>query len=219
MNESDPRRFFAVAGVSVVSNEKAAFKYIAGAHRRARIGRVSSVGRNQPCPCGSGRKAKLCCGVRRGPSEAELAKAFLAVQARWAAPRLVHFDEGELQVLWDEMLDLPHKDLSLLMPLPELLTPDMERLCEAFSDDEPDTAEAILPGVVKTYDSPVVRVRFAKSIIAIRDRGEIAPELAAIALMDLALDSTAFLAAALVASIAVQVGITATPAGLVLATS
>jgi hypothetical protein len=157
--------------------------------------------------------------VRRGPSETELAKSFLAGQARWAAPRLVHLDEVELQVLWDEMFDLPHKDLSLLMPLPELLTPDMERLCEAFSADEPDVAEAILPGVVQMYDTPVVRARFAKSIIALRDRGEIDSELAAIALMDLALDSTAFLAAALVASIEVQVGITATPAGLVLATS
>ena len=30
-------------------------------------------GRNQPCPCGSGRKTKHCCGQHRGPSEEQLA--------------------------------------------------------------------------------------------------------------------------------------------------
>ena len=32
-------------------------------------------GRNQPCPCGSARKTKHCCGQRRGPSEDQLARA------------------------------------------------------------------------------------------------------------------------------------------------
>src|SRR5947209_8642841 len=34
--------------------------------------------RNAPCSCGSGRKAKRCCGIRRGPSESDLARAGLA---------------------------------------------------------------------------------------------------------------------------------------------
>jgi hypothetical protein len=45
---------------------------------------MAQQGRNARCPCGSGRKVKRCCGVRRGPSEAELAKAFLHQQARAA---------------------------------------------------------------------------------------------------------------------------------------
>ncbi len=31
--------------------------------RATRPGRVPKVGRNEPCPCGSGRKFKRCCGV------------------------------------------------------------------------------------------------------------------------------------------------------------
>ena len=46
---------------------------------------MAQQGRNERCQCGSGRKVKRCCGVRRGPSEAELAKAFLHQQARSAA--------------------------------------------------------------------------------------------------------------------------------------
>ena len=36
---------------------------------------MAGLGRNERCPCGSGRKVKRCCGVQRGPSEDELAKA------------------------------------------------------------------------------------------------------------------------------------------------
>jgi len=32
-------------------------------------------GRNDPCPCGSGRKVKRCCQQQRGPSEEQLARA------------------------------------------------------------------------------------------------------------------------------------------------
>jgi uncharacterized protein len=33
-----------------------------GAGRQATSGAVVSIGRNEPCPCGSGRKYKNCCG-------------------------------------------------------------------------------------------------------------------------------------------------------------
>ena len=39
-------------------------------------------GRNDPCPCGSGRKVKRCCGEHRGPGENDLARAYLAHQAQ-----------------------------------------------------------------------------------------------------------------------------------------
>jgi hypothetical protein len=177
---------------------------------------VSAVGRNEPCPCGSGRKAKRCCGVSRGPSEAQLAEAFLAVEARRAAPIMVALDEDELRDLWDDVFDLPDRDLSLLVPLPELVTPDIERLCAAISDD-PDGAEVALPPVLARYDTPVVRAELARNVIALRERRVIPSKLAAIALLDLALDSTAFLRASVIKSIAVMTGVARTPGGLVLA--
>jgi hypothetical protein len=179
---------------------------------------VSAVGRNEPCPCRSGRKAKRCCGVRTGPSEAELAKSFLAIEARHAAPVMIALDEDELRDLWDDVFDLPGLDLSLVVPLPELLTPEIERLCAAVSDDDPDEAEAALPPVLAPYDTPVVRAELARNVIALRERGVIPPKLAAIALLDLALDSTAFLRASVIKSVAVMTGVIRTPGGLILAT-
>jgi SEC-C motif len=84
---------------------------------------MAGLGRNERCPCGSGRKVKRCCGVQRGPSEDELAKAFLAVEARAAAWVLRGHDDEQLDELHDALIDLPSLDPSLLWPLPRLLTP------------------------------------------------------------------------------------------------
>lgn len=178
---------------------------------------MSAVGRNQPCPCGSGRKTKHCCGVKTGPSEAQLARSFLATEARRAVPVIASRDEFELRALWDDLFELPGKDLSLLVPLPDLLTPDIERLRAAISNDDPDEAEAALPAVLAHYDTPIVRATLARSVIALRERGSIPSELAAIALVDLGVDSAAFLQASLIRSVAMLAGVTSTPAGLVLA--
>ena len=179
---------------------------------------VSSVGRNEPCPCGSGRKTKRCCGVKTGPSEAQLAKSFLATEARRAAPVIASRDEIEVRALWDDLFELPGKDLSLLVPLPELLTPDIERLRTSISNDEPDEAEAALAPVLASFDTPLVRAALARGVIALRERGSIPAELAAMALIDLRVDPSSFLQASLIRSVAMLAGVTSTPSGLVLAT-
>jgi hypothetical protein len=60
---------------------------------------MAQQGRNERCPCGSRRKVKHCYGVRRGPSEAELAKAFLHQQARAAALVLEARSNAEVAAL------------------------------------------------------------------------------------------------------------------------
>jgi hypothetical protein len=35
------------------------------------VGDLSKVGRNEPCPCGSGKKYKKCCGNESGEPVAE----------------------------------------------------------------------------------------------------------------------------------------------------
>ena len=62
---------------------------------------MAQQGRNERCPCGSRRKVKHCYGVRRGPSEAELAKAFLHQQARAAALVLEARSNAEVAALLD----------------------------------------------------------------------------------------------------------------------
>ena len=89
---------------------------------------MAKVGRNQLCPCGSGMKAKRCCAIRRGPSEEDLARAFLASQRFRCVAALADCDRDEFGELFDEMLVLPEHDLSLVAPLPPILKPELQRL-------------------------------------------------------------------------------------------
>lgn len=178
---------------------------------------MAALGRNDRCPCGSGRKVKRCCGVRRGPSEAALAHAFLAAEARAAAPALVGLREEDLTELWDRLFDLPSEHLSLLVAFPELLTPELDRLRQAVADDDPQEVEAALPPVLARHDTPLVRARIARALIALRESGDIDGELAAVALMDLTAPSGALIQGSLLHSVALAAGTERTPAGLVLA--
>ena len=126
-------------------------------------------GRNEPCPCGSGRKVKRCCGEHRGPGENDLARAYLAHQARAAARRLRHLDEDELHDLFDHLFELPELDLALTITLPQLLTPDLQRLFDAIKADDPDAGDEVIPRILDQLDTPVERARLARTIINLRD--------------------------------------------------
>src|SRR4051794_13107277 len=99
---------------------------------------MARVGRNESCPCGSGRKAKRCCGVQRGLSEESLARAFLAHASREAAGQLRRLPDVELLALFEGLWELPAVDLSLQVELPKLLSPVLGRLCDAVTADDPD---------------------------------------------------------------------------------
>lgn len=176
---------------------------------------VAKVGRNQPCACGSGRKAKRCCGIMRGPSEASLARAFLAHAAREAAWDLRAVPDAELDALFDELWELPAVDLSLQVELPKLFSPALDRLCDAVADDDPDPE--LLDAAAQTVDEPAERARLARAAITQRERGAVDVSLAAAALVDLAIDSRRVLRAALLEAVAVRVGIVRTPGGILLA--
>ena len=99
---------------------------------------MGAVGRNEQCSCGSGRKSKRCCGVQRGPSEADLARAFLAGHVRPAARVLRGCTDDEFIDLEAEMIELPTIDTTLQLPLPRLLTPDVNRLLDAIEEGDLD---------------------------------------------------------------------------------
>jgi hypothetical protein len=178
---------------------------------------MAGLGRNDRCPCGSGRKVKRCCGVRRGPSEAALAGAFLAAEARAAVPALADLREEDLTELWERLFDLPSDHLSLLVAFPELLTPELDRLRQAVAEDDPNEAEEALGPVLAHHDTPPVRARIARAVIALRESGDIDSVLAAVALVDLTAPSGALIQGSLLHSAAVSTGSERTPAGLVLA--
>lgn len=179
---------------------------------------MGAVGRNERCECGSGRKAKRCCGVQRGPSEAELARAFLAGQVGPAGRVLRRCSDDELEELEAEMIELPTIDTSLQLPLPRLLTPDVDRLLVAIEEDDLDGIDGALPAVLARVDTPLARAELARAVLALRDKGRIDPKVAAVALIELSAPKLQRLvSSAVVQAAGVIVGEVATPSGLLIA--
>ncbi len=174
-------------------------------------------GRNQPCPCGSGRKTKHCCGAQRGPSEDQLARAHVATLAHQAIPDLDGLSDRALHHLSERLMDLPALDLSLLVTLPKLIGPDIERLREAIEHDHPDWGRDALTNLHKQIDTPQQRARLADAIVHLRDQDRIGRRQAAYALLDLHTPSKRLIAASLLEAIAVQIGVHRTPGGLQIA--
>ena len=171
-------------------------------------------GRNHPCRCGSGRKTKHCCGQHRGPSEDQLARAHVARLAREAIPDLAGLSDRALDDLAEGLIDLPAVDLSLLVTLPKLIGPDLQRLRESIEHDDADWGWDALTAVHQQIDTPQQRARLADAIVRLRDQRRINRRRAAYALLDLHTPSTRFIAASLLEAVAVSIGINRTPGGL-----
>lgn len=174
-------------------------------------------GRNEPCPCGSHRKAKRCCGVRRGPGEDQLARAYVASLARAAAWELADTMPAGRRRLFEALLDLPQRDLSLLVTLPTLISPELARLRQAIARDDPDWGWDALTAVAEQVDTPQQRAQLALALVDLRDQGRVDPRQAAAAIINLASRSTRFIAASLIQAVAISVGVERTPGGLQIA--
>lgn len=131
---------------------------------------MAKIGRNEPCPCGSGRKAKRCSRVPRGPAEGELARAFVAGEALVASTWLAGCEDVEFESLWDELFELPARHLSLHLPLPRLVTPELEPLIEALRDDAAGEDDEALDDALARLDTPAARAILARAVIDLRVR-------------------------------------------------
>jgi hypothetical protein len=171
-------------------------------------------GRNELCPCGSNRKVKRCCGQQRGPSEEQLARAHVALLAREAAGDLEGLSDRALDHLWEQLLDVPTTDLSLLVSLPKLIGPDLKRLQEAISRDDPDWGWDALTTVAEQIDTPQQRAKLADALVRLRDQRRLNRRQAAAALLDLDSRSTRFIGASLLDAVAISAGVENTPGGL-----
>jgi hypothetical protein len=171
-------------------------------------------GRNQPCRCGSDRKTKHCCGEQRGPSEAQLARAHVAALAQQALPDLDGLSDHALDHLCEGLMDLPALDLSLLVTLPKVIGPDLQRLRESIELEDPDWGWDALTAVHEQIDGPQQRAQLADAVVRLRDQGRIGRRQAAYALLDLHTPSTRLIAASLLEAVAVSIGVNRTPGGL-----
>lgn len=113
------------------------------------------------------------------------------------------------------MLELPTVDTSLQIPLPRLLTPEVDRLLTAIEHGDLDDIDAALPAVLARVDTPVARADLARALLELRDRGQIDRKVAAFALIELSSPKLPRLvSSAVVQAAAVALGDVATPTGL-----
>jgi integrase-like protein len=151
--------------------------------------------------------------ARRGRSRARISRPASARAAR----RLRHLDDGELRELFDDLFEIPELDLALTITLPQLLTPDLQRLFDAIKADDPDAGDEVIPRILDKLDTPVERTRLARVIINLRDTKRLDSLLAAAAIIDLASRSRILLHACLVHTAFIHTGRLRTPGGLRLA--
>jgi hypothetical protein len=175
---------------------------------------MAKVRRNGPCPCGSAKKAKRCC---HGPIAYVDVRIMPLDMIDVALSVLRSTSEIELRAHFDKLIYLPEIDLSLQVPLPGIITPDLDHAIEALRDDDGDEFDRILDRVVPTVDTVQRRIDLACAAIALRDQQRIPAVLAAIAVLDLDREESILFTSSVAESISVLAGDQRTPSGLVVA--
>lgn len=176
---------------------------------------MAKVGRNDPCPCGSAKKAKRCCwSPERLTDDAQVHRAFQDL-CREAATDLDDVERAQFYELFSEAIHLPELDLSLQVRLPTVFPPAIERARAALDDEDTETFDDALWEVAEQLDTPRRRLELAQAVIALRDAGRVDPKVAAVAVFDLSEgDSSALFISSIAESIGVSAGDTRTPSGL-----
>jgi hypothetical protein len=175
---------------------------------------MAKVQRNQPCPCGSGQKAKRCC---YGPTKFVDVRVMPLEMTQEALDVLAGTEKIEMRALFDQLLYLPELDLSLQVPLPAILTPDVDRAVRALRDDDGDEFDRALETVVSMVDTVSRRIDLAQAVIALREEGRISPKLAAIAVFELDRPESSLFVSSVAESIGILAGRERTPTGLLVA--
>jgi SEC-C motif len=175
---------------------------------------VAKVRRNAPCPCGSGNKAKHCC---HGPVKSLDVRIMPLEIYRDSICELADTTRDEFEDLFGELADLPEQDLSLQVPLPSIWTPAIERAVSALDDDDEEAFDTALSDVVSRIDTTVSRLLLGRAVVILRDAGAISKKLAALAIIELDREDSAFFRSSVAESLAVLAGDQRTPSGLLVA--
>jgi len=148
---------------------------------------MRKVGRNDPCPCGSGRKVKRCCGLQRGPDEDSTARAFLAEVSRDAA-RVLNVSESQFIAIMEEWSGLAAIYPELRVQLPDN-SPAIERLAQAYAEMDMHGSREPIHEVLEEVDTPAERARLVRAVHALLGEGHVDVIAAAAAAYELSTDS------------------------------
>jgi hypothetical protein len=132
---------------------------------------MRKVGRNDPCPCGSGRKVKRCCSLERGPDEDSAARAFLAEVSRDAAG-LLKVSESQFIAMMREWSGLAAIYPSLRVRLPDH-SPAIERLAQAYVEMDMHGSREPIHEVREEVDTPAKRARLVRAVHALLGEGHV----------------------------------------------
>ena len=149
---------------------------------------MGKVGRNDPCPCGSGRKVKQCCGVQRGRSEEDAARAFLSELFEDARGVLQSVSESEFMAMGQAWCMRAATYPQLRVRLPDD-SPAVERLTRALVDGDTRGSREPFEEVLKEVDTPVERVRLVHVVHGLMDDGVVDVTEAAVAALELSAGS------------------------------
>jgi formate dehydrogenase maturation protein FdhE len=165
---------------------------------------MGKVGRNDPCPCGSGRKVKQCCGVQRGPSEEDAARAFLSELFEDARGVLQSVSEAEFMAIGQAWCMRAATYPALRVRLPDD-SPAVERLTQALIEGDKPGSREPFEEVLQEVDTPVERVRLVHAVHALMDEGVVNVIEAAAAAFELSAPSRELLRAWLMDTIEAKI--------------
>lgn len=153
--------------------------------------------RTRPCPCGSGRAARDCCGRFKRLSEPDAGRAYVHRQARSARELLAPFSPSGMDGLRRELSLLPGTQALVSDALGGRVAGEVSKLVEAAARRDPPAGDHLIASVVARAGLPMARVALAKAVIALREEGAVDEHLAAAAILDLDGPQSALLGAAL----------------------
>jgi hypothetical protein len=159
------------------------------------------VGRNELCPCGSGRKAKYCCSACD-------ADRFLAGLSRRGTRELDEMCEDCQTEAWFDVLDLPETEEACRLVVSAPRPAPVLRLGEALRRGGPDAVADELPAALAAADCPAARARVARGVLAAEAAGRVRPAVAEVAVGDLAREGKSLLlTAALLSGLSAEAGV------------
>lgn len=176
-------------------------------------------GRNQPCRCGSGKKAKYCCGSWHGPSPEAIEAAFISIALRDTHLVLVGVRvSGLAEEYLEELIELPARFPGLGVELPRLVDLDVEALLHCCSVGDDQGIDEALAKVARRFHSVSERARLAREVLRLRDEEGLSRFLAALAIFDLSREQDgALIEAAVLQAARVRAGVARTASGLLIA--
>ncbi|MGC8627421.1 MAG: SEC-C domain-containing protein [Acidimicrobiales bacterium] len=177
---------------------------------------MQKQGRNELCHCGSGKKAKYCCGSWRGPSPEALDRAFIAAASRDSRPERLELSlSGLTEQYLDELYLLPMNFPELTVTLPTLIDLELDKLLKSCATRDTQGVDAALRQAASRYQSVPERARLAREVVRLRDEGRVDRHLAALALFDLGRpEPSALVEAATLQAALVRSGVSRTSTGL-----